>query len=48
MYIGFYGYPPYSGSISKFFETNVNADIQCDRDYAYSSRKEKIFTLINK
>ena len=36
MYIDFDGYPPYGGAISESFEANVNADIQCDRGYAYS------------
>ena len=47
MYIDFDDYPPYSGSISEIFETNVNANIQCDNGYAYSSRKEKNCTWIN-
>ena len=44
MYINFDEYPPYSGRISEIFDTNVNANIQCDRGCAYSSRKQKMFT----
>ena len=47
MYIDVDDYPPYSGSMSEIFETDVNANIQCDNGYAYSSRKEKNFTWIN-
>ena len=35
MYIDFDEYHPYSGAISEIFETNINAYIQCDRDYPY-------------
>ena len=47
MYIDFDEYPPYSGRIYEIFETNVNANIQCDHGYAYSSSKEKVYTLIH-
>ena len=39
MYISFDEYPPYSGAISNIFETNINAHIQCDRGYPYSTIK---------
>ena len=39
MYIDFDGYPTHSGAIYDNFETNVNANIQCDHGYAYSSIK---------
>ena len=42
IYIDFDGYPPYSTEISETFETNANANIQCDHGYAHSSWKEKI------
>ena len=42
MNIDFYQYPSYSGAISEVFETNINAHIQCDREYSYSSRKYNI------
>ena len=41
MYIDFDEYPPYSDTISEYFKTNVNANIQCDHGYAYSSSKQK-------
>ena len=41
MHINFDEYSPYSSTISEKFETNVNADIQCDHSYAYASSKEK-------
>ena len=47
MHINFYEYPPYSGRISEFFETNVNDDIQFDRSYDYSSSKQKMCTWDN-
>ena len=47
MYIDFDGCPPYSVSISEHFEANVNANIQCDHGYAYSTIKEKICTWID-
>ena len=47
MYIGFYEYPTYSGTISENFETNVNVNIQCDCGHAYSSSKVTICTWIN-
>ena len=37
MYINFDEYSPYSSTISENFETNVNANIQCDYSYAYAS-----------
>ena len=47
MYIDFDEYPPYSGAISKCFEENDDANIQCNHGYAYSSSKEIIFPWIN-
>ena len=47
MYIDFDGYPYYSGTISENLETSVNANIQCDYRYVYSSSKEKNLTWIN-
>ena len=47
MYIGFGGYLRYSSAIFENFETNVNANIQCDSGYAYSSSKEKICKWFN-
>ena len=47
MYLNFDGYRPYSDAIFENVEINVNANIQCDNGYAYSSSKEKIFTWIN-
>ena len=47
MYIYFDEYPPYSGAISKFFETIINARIQCDNGYPYYLIKENILTWIN-
>ena len=46
MYIYFDEYPPYSGAISKFFETIINARIQCDNGYPYSSIKDNMLTWI--
>ena len=48
MYIGFDEYPPYSGAIYDIFETNINAHIQCDHSFLYSTIKSKILTWINK
>ena len=39
MNIDFYEYLLYSGAISQFCETNINAHIQCDRGYPYSTIK---------
>ena len=39
MYIDFYEYPPYSGTIYEHLETNINDHIQCDRGYPYSKMK---------
>ena len=47
MYIDFYEYPPYSGRMFGFFETNVNKNIQCDYGYNYSSVKNKICTRVD-
>ena len=47
MYIYFDGYPPYSGAISENFETNINAHIQCDNEYPYSSIKDNTLKWIN-
>ena len=47
MYIHFDEYPPYSGRIYDFFETNVNANIQRDHGYDYSSSKQKMCTWVN-
>ena len=47
MYIYFDDYPPYSGRISEIFEANVNANIQCDHGYAYSSSKKKMYTWVS-
>ena len=40
-YTDFDEYLPYSGTISEMFETNVDANIQCDHGYDYSPRKDK-------
>ena len=48
MYIDFDEYPPYSDTISEYFETNINANIQCDHGYAYYSSKHKMCTCVNK
>ena len=40
-------YPPYSGRISEVFETNVNANIQCDFGYDYYSIKQKMCSWVN-
>ena len=45
MYVYFDGYPTYNGAIYENVETNDNANIQCDRGYAYFSRKEKILHI---
>ena len=47
MYIDFDDYPPYSGIVFGFFETNNNANIQCYCGYAYSLNKKKNCTWIN-
>ena len=47
MYIGFDEYPPYSGSISEFFENNANENIQCVHGYEFSPGKQKLFTWVN-
>ena len=47
MHIYFDEYPPYSGAISGFFETNTNAHIWCDHGCPYSKIKGNIFTWIN-
>ena len=47
MYIDFDEYPPYSGIISEIFEARVNAYIQYDHGYAYSSIKQKVCTWVN-
>ena len=47
MYVDFYQYPPYSGAISENFDTNINAHIQCDTGYPYSSIKDNMLTWIN-
>ena len=48
MYIEFDEYHPYSDTISEYFETNVNTNIQCDHSYAYYSSKHKMRTWVNK
>ena len=51
MYIEFDNYPPYSGAISKNVERHINANIQCDHGYPYStikSTKGNMLTCINK
>ena len=48
MYIDFNDYPPYSGRISGFFKQILMKIIQCDHGYAYSSRKQKMCTWVNK
>ena len=48
MYINFDEYPTYSGAISEYFETNINAHIQCDHDYPYSTIKYNMLTWIKK
>ena len=47
MYIYFYEYPTFSGRISETFEKNVNENIQCDHDHAYSSSKQKMCTWVS-
>ena len=46
MYIGFDECPLCNGATSEMFETNVNANVQCDHGYAYSSNKDKPCTRI--
>ena len=46
MYIYFDGYSPYSDKYQKICK-NVNADIQCEHGYAYSSSKQRMCTWVN-
>ena len=39
IYINFDEYPPYSDTIFKCFEANVNANIKFEHGYPYSSSK---------
>ena len=48
MYIDFDEYPPYSGAISEKYEANINAHIQCDHGYTYSTIKGNMLIWINK
>ena len=47
MYINFDEYPPCGGRIYDNFKTNINANIQCDHGYAYSSSKQKMYKWVN-
>ena len=48
MYIDFDEYPLYSGARSENFEANINAHIQCDHVYPYSTIKGNMLACINK
>ena len=48
MYIDFDEYPPYSGAIQDFLEANIDAHIQCDHGFPYSTAKGKMLPWINK
>ena len=48
MYIDFYEHPPYSGAISEIFEISINANMQCDNGYPYSTIEGNMLTWINK
>ena len=48
MYNGFDEYPPYSGTISENFETNINSHICCDHGFPYSTIKGNMLIWINK
>ena len=47
MYIDFDEYPTYSDTIYEVFETNINANIQCEHDYSYSSSEKKMCSWVN-
>ena len=48
MYIDYDEYHPYSGAISKYFETNIDYHIWCDHGYPYSTIKGNMLTWMNK